>query len=71
MSMQTRISDNFCLQLLKKKSKSINGDKFNEKVHLILIGVDSVMVFRVALTKPATFALQEEDFGILILKLEL
>ena len=29
------------------------------------------MVFRVALTKPATFALQEEDFGVLILKLEL
>ena len=47
MSMQTRISDNFCLQLLKKKSLSIDNYKFNEKVHLILIGADSVMVFRV------------------------
>ena len=71
MSMQTRISDNFCLQLLKKKSKSLGGDKFYEKVHLVLIGADSVMVFRVAQTKPATLALQEEDFGVLILKLEL
>ena len=53
MSMQTRISDNFCLQLLKKKSKSLGGDKFYEKVHLVLIGADSVMVFRVAQTKPA------------------